>query len=62
MNEITWRTSMGDTVTVFRTVDGQFAWHVQAANGEVVGQGESHPHRADAIAAAERHHPRIEEP
>lgn len=58
MND-TWLTTGGDRVHIFQGEDGQFHWHVRAANGEIVGQGEAHPRRETAIAAAERHHPRL---
>lgn len=55
----TWKTDHGDTVTVFPDGRKAYSWHVRAGNGEVVGQGESHPNASDAIAAAERHHPPV---
>lgn len=56
----TWITNRGDVVRVRAARDG-YRWTVRAAaNGEVVGSGEAHPHFEDAIAAAERHHPQVE--
>lgn len=61
MNEVydRWQTTGGDTVTVYSTSSG-FRWRVRAKNGEIVGTGEAHPHPKSAVAAAERHHPRVE--
>jgi uncharacterized protein YegP (UPF0339 family) len=56
-----WMTSNGDQVHVFQDRHGDWRWHVRAGNGEIVGQGESHPERSSAVAAAERHHPRVED-
>jgi uncharacterized protein YegP (UPF0339 family) len=57
---MSWCTSHGDVVDVFRGADGLFHWHVQAkGNNEIVGGGEGHPRRQDAITAAERHHPPV---
>jgi hypothetical protein len=69
-----WRTDNGDTVEIYRaegTCDnpgcdlahyvGDYRWRVRAGNGEVVGQGEGHPRRSSAVAAAERHHPPVTE-
>ena len=70
-NEVTWETDHGDEVEVWRAglVYGQdettevWRWRVRAAgNGEIVGGGEAHPRKADAIAAAKRHHPPVERP
>jgi uncharacterized protein YegP (UPF0339 family) len=60
VNAMNWTTTGGDKVTIYLTEDKQFAWRVRAANGEIVGHGESHIRLTDAIAAAERHHPRVE--
>lgn len=65
-HEVTWTTSHGDEVEVWRAgrvrADDTdvWRWRVRAANGEIVGSGEGHPRVEDAIAAAERHHPRAE--
>jgi hypothetical protein len=56
VRDTTWRTQHGDEVTVFHT-DSGWRWHVKAANGEIVGQGEAHPRFGDAMRAAQRHHP-----
>ena len=58
-----WLTLHGDTVEVFqrRGLTGQrWLWHVTARNGEIVESGEPYRRRIDAVAAAERHHPRVE--
>jgi uncharacterized protein YegP (UPF0339 family) len=54
-----WWTTAGDRVEVYRDIEDQYRWTVRAANGEIVEQGESHPDKRDAVAAAERHHPRV---
>lgn len=57
----TWITNRGDVVRVRAARDG-YRWQVRAAaNGEVVGSGEAHPHFEDAVAAAERHHPQVDD-
>lgn len=53
-----WVTLHGDVVEVF-TTGSEYRWHVQARNGEIVGQGEGHPQLSDAVSAAERHHPPV---
>ena len=53
-----WKLANGDTVEVFRS-GTQYRWHVQAANGEIVEQGEGHPSLHGAVEAAERHHPAV---
>jgi uncharacterized protein YegP (UPF0339 family) len=40
--------------------DGQWFWHVQAPNHEIVEQGEGYVRRIDAVDAALRHHPRVD--
>jgi len=55
-----WWTTGGDRVEVWQDIEGQYRWTVRAANGEVVGSGEAHPRRENAVRAAERHHPRVE--
>jgi hypothetical protein len=69
-----WTTTGGDRVTVFsrtvlsrpllrrsRVVGTTWHWHVRAAgNNEIVEHGEAYRRRIDAVAAAERHHPRVE--
>jgi len=61
-----WTTAHGDRVTVWqagalgRLID--WRWHVQARNGEIVGQGEGHPRRRSARIAAMRHHPPVGQP
>lgn len=57
---MSWSTSHGDLVTVWEASPGDWRWHVQAANHEVVEQGEGHPRRITAVKAALRHHPRVE--
>jgi uncharacterized protein YegP (UPF0339 family) len=58
--DMSWETSHGDTVEVFRGEDGKWHWHAQAAgNNEVIGQGEGYERRQDAITGAERHHPPV---
>lgn len=67
-----WATDGGDKVEVFRQsmacanpscdlahYGGDYYWRVRAGNGEIVGQGEGHSRKANVIAAAERHHPRV---
>lgn len=41
------------TIEVFEGLDDQWYWHAKAGNGEIVAQGEAHPRREDAVAAAE---------
>lgn len=64
--EVTWTTHHGDEVEVWRAGrlkhdEDVWRWRVRAGNGEIVGSGEAHPDIDDAIAAAERHHPRVEQ-
>lgn len=54
-----WPTVHGDTVEVYST-GTEFRWRVQAANGEIVGQGEGHTRLSSAVDAAERHHPPVD--
>lgn len=61
-----WVTDHGDMVTVWRGAaplaqpdQAPWHWHVQARNGEIVGQGEGHTRKEAAIAAAKRHHPYV---
>lgn len=55
-----WKTEHGDVVSVYRNQDGsEYRWHVRAANGEIVGQGESHSELSVAVTAAKRHHPPV---
>lgn len=69
-----WQTTEGDKVEVYRSgrdcgeigcdlahYAGDFHWRVRASNGEVVGQGEGHPRKVDAVTAAMRHHPPVTE-
>ena len=55
-----WRTPLGDTVEVWQAAPLghplDWRWHVQAPNGEIVGQGEGHPRRRSARVAAMRYH------
>ena len=53
-----WTSAHDDIVTVYPSGDG-WRWRVQAPNGEIVGQGESHPRKQSAVEAAERHHPPV---
>ena len=58
----TWPTGHGDTVEVYEVDHGvqmEYRWRVRAGNGEIVGQGEAHPRLANAVSAAERHHPPV---
>jgi uncharacterized protein YegP (UPF0339 family) len=55
----TWLTTGGDRVHIYRDDAGEWRWQVRAGNGEIVGSGEGHPSRGDAVAAAERHHPEV---
>jgi hypothetical protein len=55
-----WETTGGDVVELWQAEDGQWRWHVQAPNHEVVEQGEGYVRRIDAVDAALRHHPRID--
>jgi hypothetical protein len=61
--EQTWTTAHGDTVTVWQAAPPgrllNWRWHVHAANGEIVGQGQGHTRRRNARAAAMRHHPPV---
>ena len=54
-----WFADHGDFVEIYEDADGQFRWRVVSKNNEIVGQGEAHPRRSDAIAAASRHHPAV---
>ena len=69
-----WLTTGGDRVEVFsrpvlvrsllrtRVKGIEWRWHVRAAgNNEIVESGEGYVRRIDAVAAAERHHPRWSE-
>ena len=69
-----WRTTSGDKVEVYRGsvgcsnprcdlahYAGDYRWRVRAGNGEIVGQGEGHPRKANAVEAAKRHHPAVEQ-
>jgi len=72
MDTVTWTTTHGDTVEVYLTKfeDGTLArllgpswrYRVRAANNKIVEWGESYTRRRAAVAAAERHHPRVGEP
>lgn len=53
-------TTGGDRVHVYKDVSGEWRWQVRAANGEIVGSGEGHPNRVDAVSAAWRHHPEVQ--
>jgi hypothetical protein len=68
-----WPTTGGDRVEIFRNAigcdnpgcdlahyAGDYYWRVRAGNGEIVGQGEGHPRKANAVAAARRHHPPVD--
>jgi hypothetical protein len=69
---VKWPTSGGDTVEVYETAitclrddcavyHREYRYRVTAANGEIVEQGsEGYTRKAAAVAAAERHHPRVE--
>jgi hypothetical protein len=62
-----WMTNHGDVVTVWYAENQQghprdWRWHVQARNGEVVGQGEGHTRKEAAVEAAKRHHPYVLDP
>lgn len=56
-----WTTTGGDRVHVYQDEAGEWRWQVRAPNGEIVGTGESHPDRSDAVTAASRHHPEVSE-
>lgn len=45
-----------DRIEVYKATDG-WRWRRQAANGEVISQGESHTRREDAVRAARRANP-----
>jgi len=55
-----WETTGGDIVELWQDEHGQWFWHVQAPNNEVVEVGEGYVRRIDAVDAALRHHPRID--
>lgn len=44
---------MKPKVEYFKDKKGEVRWHVQAANGEIVAQGEGHRDEADARRAAQ---------
>lgn len=43
---------MTPEIEYFQDAAGEWRWHVKAANGEIVAQGEGHGSRADAERAA----------
>lgn len=36
------------TAEIFQDVSGEWRWHVKAANGEIVAEGESYPTKGNA--------------
>ena len=65
-----WLTNHGDTVEIYTgpasclrencvVAHLEYRYRVVAANGEIVESGEGYVRRVDAVAAAERHHPRL---
>lgn len=38
---------------IYQDAAGQWRWHLKAANGRIIAQGESHTRRADAVRACE---------
>ena len=73
-DSIKWQTNHGDTVTVYEAAKSclrdncavlhrEYRYRVQAANGEIVATGsEGYTRKTAAIEAAERHHPKVEQP
>lgn len=39
----------GDPFTIFRGVDGQWYWHLKAANGEIIATSEGYQRRQGAV-------------
>jgi hypothetical protein len=58
-----WATTGNSFVSVFTRgrLRTRWYWHCQAPNGEIGCQGEGYQRRVDAISAALRHHPRVED-
>jgi uncharacterized protein YegP (UPF0339 family) len=42
-----------DHIRIYKDAQGQYRWHAQAANGEIVAQGEAHTRLGDAVRAAQ---------
>lgn len=49
----------GDTATVFKGSDGQFYWHIRAANHETIAHSEGYKNHADAVSVLEEHFPGV---
>lgn len=47
---------MPRVATIFEDVDGQWRWHVKAANGEIVAEGESYTREEDAVRGLQDAH------
>lgn len=62
---ITWTTTHGDQVTIWRSSDynddARMRWYyrVRARNGRIVEHGQGYTRCTNAVHAALRHHPRI---
>jgi uncharacterized protein YegP (UPF0339 family) len=39
-------------LVIYNDTNGQYRWHAQAGNGEIIAQGEAHTRREDATRAA----------
>lgn len=39
----------------WRSADGQFRWHLKAANGEIVASGEGYKRKSGALRGIEAH-------
>lgn len=46
-----------DTIRIFTDDAGEFRWQRKAPNGQIISQGESHPHKYNAQRAARRANP-----
>lgn len=45
--------SNADHIRIYQDTQGEYRWHAQAANGEIIAEGESHTRLADAVRAAQ---------
>jgi uncharacterized protein YegP (UPF0339 family) len=51
-----------DKLEVYEDKAGEFRWHRKAANGEVIGEGESYTSERDAWRGAVRANPDLDAP
>lgn len=51
--------SRADVATVYRDDKGEFRYHIEAANGEIIAEGESYEEKQSIFEMLHRHFPQV---